>query len=185
MLIRRRILLAAAGTVAAGWPAGKPRAALAMRAPFRSFSHLKPTDPPVPPPGFTWQDAAGKTHHLAEYAGQGVILNLWATWCLPCISELPALDAAEPAYARAKIAVLPLSSDRGGAQAVTAYFKAHGISHLPVLLDPEGRAERALGVRGIPTTLLIDRHGRERARFEGAANWHAEAVMEEVRALVG
>lgn len=185
MPIRRRTLLAAAGTVAVGWPAGKPRAALAMRAPFRSFSTLKLTEPPVPPPAFTWQDAAGRSHRLAEYAGQGVILNLWASWCLPCISELPALNAAEPAYARAKIAVLPLASDRGGAKVVEAYFKQHGIAHLRVLLDPEGRAEQALHVRGIPTTLLIDRQGRERARFEGAADWKKEAVIAKVRTICG
>ncbi len=185
MLIRRRTLVAAAGTVAAGWPAGKLlAAAMAPRVPFRSFDLLKPTDPPAPPPAFAWTDAAGHRRSLADYAGQGVILNCWATWCLPCITELPALDAAAPGYAAAGIAVLPLSSDHGGAAVVEAYFRKHAITHLPVLLDPEGRVERALKLRGIPTTLLIDRKGQERARFEGAADWKAPAVIAKVRALV-
>jgi thiol-disulfide isomerase/thioredoxin len=186
MVIARRILLAAAGTVAAGGVAGKLLAARDEgQHPFRDFSNLMPTDPPKPLPAFSWKDADGKSHAMAEYAGQGVLLNCWATWCVPCVTEMPALNAAAPKYAAEKIVVLPLSSDHGGVPAVQAYFKAHDITNLPVLLDPDGAVEHALEMRGIPTTLIIDRQGKERARFEGAADWASDAVMAKVKALVG
>jgi hypothetical protein len=79
--------------------------------------------------------------------------------------------------------VLPLSSDRGGAAAVERYFREKEIEGLPVLLDPRGAAARAIGARGIPTTLLIDAQGRERGRLEGAADWADPAAVAAVKEL--
>jgi hypothetical protein len=81
--------------------------------------------------------------------------------------------------------VLPLSSDRGGAPIVEKYFRSHGLTGLDVLLDPQGAAARALGARGVPTTVVIDRQGRERARLEGAADWTAADMLAALRKLVG
>jgi thiol-disulfide isomerase/thioredoxin len=114
-----------------------------------------------------------------------MVVNLWATWCAPCVAELPALSALSHALAPQDIAVLPLSSDNGGAKAVLAFFEAHKISGLPVLLDPRGAAAEAWDASGIPTTVIIDRKGMERARLEGAADWSAPAAAELVRRLVG
>ena len=105
-----------------------------------------------------------------------MVVNLWATWCAPCVAEMPALAALARALAPADIAVMPLSSDRGGADAVRGFYAQHGVSGLPVLLDPKGAVLRAWGVQGIPVTVLIDREGRERARLEGAADWAAPAA---------
>ena len=80
-------------------------------------------------------------------------------------------------------AVLPLSSDRGGAAAVEKFYREREIEGLPVLLDPRGEAARAFGARGIPTTVLIDAHGRERGRFEGAADWADADAVAAVREL--
>ncbi len=167
MLIRRRILLAAsAGTVAA---ASFPRKPAAQE--IRSFqAAFQATDPPAPPPALIFTDADGKVQRLAGFAGQPVVLNLWATWCMPCVAEMPALDRLAEQL-KGQAAVLPLSSDHGGATVVRAFYAAHGIRELPVLLDPDGDAARKLAVRGIPTTLIIDRNGRERGRTEGAVTW--------------
>ena len=113
-------------------------------------------------------DADGAAHGIEEFAGKGLVINLWATWCVPCVAELPALAALAGRVRDAGILVLPLSSDRGGAPVVEKYYRKHGIEGLPVWLDPKGAAARAWGARGLPTTLIVDRQGRERGRMEGA-----------------
>ncbi len=80
----------------------------------------------------------GATHHLSEFKGRGMVVNMWATWCAPCVAEMPSLEALSKALAPQDIAVLPLSSDRGGAERLQAWYQAHGITALPVLLDPKG-----------------------------------------------
>jgi thiol-disulfide isomerase/thioredoxin len=113
-----------------------------------------------------------------------MVINLWATWCVPCVAEMPSLAALSKTLAPDDIAVLPLSSDRGGARAVEAFYQDHGIFGLPVLLDPKGAAARAWHARGIPTSVIIDTKGQERARLEGSADWSTAAAAAIVRRLV-
>ncbi len=184
MLMSRRRVVAtglAGGTLALGLPARKPFAA--ERLPELA-SVLTPTDPPVAPAPITFVDKNGTPHQLAEFLGHGMVINLWATWCVPCVAEMPALAALARTLAPDDIAVMPLSSDRGGLTKVQTFFDEHQISGLPILLDPKGSAGEAWGARGIPTTLIIDRLGRERARAEGAANWATPAAAELIRKLV-
>ena len=184
MLISRRRVVAtglAGGTLALGLPARKPFAA--DRLPNLA-TVLQPTDPPAAPPAITFVDKNGTPHQLAEFLGHGMVINLWATWCVPCVAEMPALEALARSLAPDDIAVMPLSSDRGGLPKVQAFFDEHRISGLPILLDPKGAAGQAWDARGIPTTLIIDRMGRERARAEGAADWASPAAAELIRKLV-
>ena len=197
-VIARRSVLAGAGAAAVATlaavallrkPAGPQVFALRPdttpeRVHLQAISALRPTDPPRPLPPIGYLDAGGAPHTLAEFAGRGIVLNLWATWCPPCVAEMPAL-AALAAAGGADFVVLPLSSDHGGAATVSDFYRAHGIAGLPVVLDPEARATEALGARGLPTTLLIDRAGRERARLEGAADWAAPAAREAILRLLG
>lgn len=141
--------------------------------------------PPKDLPAFTFTDAQGATRTLADFAGRGVVLNLWATWCPPCVAEMPALDRLHAAVEAEGIAVLPLSSDRGGEAQVRPFYAARGITRLGVWLDPRGAAGRALGARGLPTTVLVDAQGRERARLEGAAEWDAPEMVAAIQRLVG
>ncbi|MBS0561195.1 MAG: TlpA family protein disulfide reductase [Proteobacteria bacterium] len=180
-LIARRPVLAAAGTLAAALVAGKPRAATLDDL----AGALEKIDPPRPPPAFSFTGADGQTHTLAEFKGHGMVVNMWATWCGPCVAELPSLAAASRALAPSDIAVLPLSSDRGGAAAVRAFFDSHGITGLPVLLDPHGAAAEAWQARGIPTSIIIDRQGRAVARVEGAADWSSPASIALIKRLAG
>jgi thiol-disulfide isomerase/thioredoxin len=180
-LITRRAALAAGGTLAAAaWPR-KPRAQ-----DLKDLNGaLKPSNPPVAAPDIVFVDAGGGRHRLSEFRGHGMVINLWATWCVPCVAEMPSLAALSKTLAPADIAVLPLSSDRGGADAVEAFFRKHAIAGLPVLLDPQGAAARAFGVEGIPTSVIIDKAGRERARLEGSADWSTPEAVAAVRKLVG
>lgn len=179
--VSRRALLAAGGTLAMVLGARKPRAA--ELEPLGRV--LKLVDPPVAPAPIVFVAEDGTRHSLDEFLGHGMVVNLWATWCAPCVAELPALSKLSHALAPQDIAVLPLSSDRGGAKTVRAFFTAHDITGLPVLLDPDGVAEEAWGANGIPTTVIIDRKGRERARLEGPADWATPEAAALVRRLVG
>jgi thiol-disulfide isomerase/thioredoxin len=176
----RRFILAAGGTLAAALIARKPRAKE-----LNDLAEvLEPTDPPVVAPDIVFVSEDGKEHHLAEFRGHGMVINLWATWCVPCVAEMPALAALSKALAPDDIAVLPLSSDRGGAAVVQSFYRGHGISGLPVLLDPKGAAAHAWHARGIPTSFIIDKQGRERARLEGSVDWSTAAAAARVRKLV-
>ena len=141
--------------------------------------------PPLATPEVGWTTADGAARTLADYAGQAVVLNFWATWCIPCVAEMPALDALARLVKPERIAVLALSSDRGGATAVARFYAERGIQSLPVLLDPRGTAARAFEAKGIPTTVLIDHAGQERARVEGAIDWASPASVARLREVIG
>jgi len=152
---------------------------------LRPIATMVPTDPPTPPPEAQFLDAGGAAHQLADFAGKGLVVNLWATWCVPCVAEMPALQELARKVAAQGILVLPLSSDRGGAAVVQKFYAAHQIESLPIWLDPKGEVARAWGARGLPTTLIIDRRGREVGRLEGAVDWASDATFVELRRLVG
>ncbi len=179
-LFYRRTLVAAGATLPFGLAIRKPLAGPGAVVPDLTKTKAQAgTD--VPEFSFTLADGTRRT--LADYAGQGVVLNLWATWCVPCVAEMPALAVLAGLVRDARVLVLPLSSDRGGAAVVERFYRERNVPGLPVLLDPRGDAARALGTRGIPTTLLIDRHGRERGRVEGAADWASAESVAAVREL--
>lgn len=179
----RRSVLKAAPALAAGGtlPAVLP-ARQAVAAPH-GLARLRENEAALPEMTFT--DAAGKAHAVADFAGRGLVINLWATWCPPCVAEMPALDRLATALAAEGIVVLPLSSDRGGASVVQAFYERTQVRSLGVWLDPRGAAARALGARGLPTTVIVDRGGRERARLEGDAAWDAPEFMAAIRRLTG
>lgn len=179
LLTRRRAALAAGGTLAAALIARKPLAEELDDA----AKALTPTDPPVPAPNLVFVSADGVEHHLADFLGHGMVVNLWATWCVPCVEELPSLARLSKTLAPNDIAVLPLSSDRGGAPTVQAFFQQHGITGLPILLDPKSAATRSLHARGIPTSLIIDKKGREVARLEGSADWSTPMAAQLIKRL--
>ncbi len=170
---RRTIALAAAGTLAG--------AALGRKALAAKLAESAPK----PLPEFSFTDADGKPHTVADFTGRGLLINLWATWCPPCVAEMPALDRAQAALAAEGIVILALSSDRGGKALVEPFYRDKGIRQLGLWLDPRGAASRALGARGLPTTVLVDREGRERARVEGDQPWDSPEMLAAIRRLIG
>lgn len=179
-MLTRRVLLAAGGTVMAATAARKLRAEDPG-----DPAGLRLADPPRTLPEFGFTDADGRAITLAAYRGRGVVLNCWATWCPPCKEEMESLDQLARLVADAGIAVLPLSSDDGGAAAVQRFYDRQGLRSLPVLLDAKLAAGHALGIQGLPTTLLVGPDGLERGRFEGKADWAAPAMVARIRGLVG
>lgn len=175
---RRSVLnatLASGGTLLAGLPAREGLAAP------DGFQRLREATGPLPP--ITFKDAEGESRSPADFAGKGLVINLWATWCPPCVTEMPALDRLAATVAEDNVLVLPLSSDRGGLNVVQGFYERTGLRTLRIWLDPRGAAARALGVRGLPTTVIVDRSGRERARLEGEAAWDAPEFIAAIRRL--
>ena len=174
---RRALALTTGATLTAALPARQARA----QAPNGRLVEGEPK----PAPAFPFTDADGKGHGASDFAGLGLVVNLWATWCPPCVAEMPALDRAQEALAAEGVQVLALSSDREGRAKVEPFYRDRGIRHLGLWLDPRGAAQRALGARGLPTTVVIDRKGMERARLEGAAEWDRPEMLAAIRRLVG
>jgi len=150
---------------------------------LEDLSNLKPTVPPAQAPNIAFSLADGTVRHLQDFRGRGMLINFWATWCRPCVAEMPALAKLSAAVAPLDVAVMPLSDDQGGAVAVRRFYEAHGITALPVLLDQSGDAARAFNIRGFPTTILVDAHGLEHARLEGAADWSSPDAVKLVSKL--
>lgn len=144
------------------------------------------TRPSVPIPEIAVLSTEGEPETLSDAFPRGVpvVLNLWATWCAPCVAELPSL-ARMSAVLGGDAGVVALSVDRGGPLAVGKFLVGNGITGLTVKLDPRGDALPALGVRGLPVTLLLDADHREVARYEGAAEWDSPEIIAKVRMLVG
>jgi thiol-disulfide isomerase/thioredoxin len=140
---------------------------------------------PAPAPVIDFTDEKGRSRRLTDYAGHGLVVNLWATWCGPCVAEIPSFAAIAPGLARHKILVLPISIDMDGAAAVAPFFASHRITTLPVLLDTEGDAMNTLNAPGIPVTIIVNPAGEVVARLVGAANWNTPGTIALIRKLAG
>ena len=130
---------------------------------------FKPAPEPLPEVAFT--DAHGKPRTLADWKGRVVLLNLWATWCAPCRKEMPQLESLQKELGSDKFEVVALSVDRTGIAGAKKFLDQIKVERLGVYADATARAGSALRAIGMPTTLLIDREGREIGRLIGPAEW--------------
>ena len=141
-------------------------------------------DEPRPLPPVTFTDGAGNTVSLEDFAGKAVLLNFWAIWCEPCLIELPALIRLNEELAGENFAFIALSQDFKGAETVVPFLEEGGMESLPVYYDSTLSASRALSVRRMPTTLLIDARGFEAARYEGAYEWDGPTARTMIEGLM-
>jgi len=139
-----------------------------------SFSAL---ETPRPLPELKFVDGEGRKMTLEAFEGQMVLLNIWATWCVPCREEMPALDRLQAKLGGPDFRVVPLSIDREGLSTVKAFYQELGLENLGIYVDRTGKASRQLSAVGIPTTLLVDREGREIGRSVGPAEWDSDEVV--------
>jgi thiol-disulfide isomerase/thioredoxin len=135
----------------------------------------------APELGFT--DLAGNEVKLTSTRGRVVVMNFWATWCAPCLTELPSLDRLHRALSPEGLVVLAVSVDERSVD-VAAFVRARGLS-LPVLRDPGGaEAARGLAVQAYPTTFVVDAAGRLQARYLGVAEWDLPEALDHFRGLL-
>ncbi len=131
--------------------------------------HDAPQD--MPEVRFMTEDGSRKT--LEAFRGKVILLNIWATWCIPCRKEMPTLDALQADLGSSKFEVVTLSIDKGGVPVVRKFFDEIGIRNLTVYVDQTTLSYTNLRVLGLPTTLIVDADGKELARLIGPATWNA------------
>ncbi|MEO1090313.1 MAG: TlpA disulfide reductase family protein [Pseudomonadota bacterium] len=139
---------------------------------------------PQPLTPLTMVDRNSAEVGLDAFAGRVVVLNLWATWCAPCRAEMPTLAALQDAFDPEDVIVVALAVDQAPWATLDGFMAEVAAANLHVLRDPQGAAARALGVAGLPVTLVIDGDGRERLRHLGYADWGTADVVDAVGALV-
>jgi thiol-disulfide isomerase/thioredoxin len=131
-----------------------------------------------------FQDAEGRERTLADWRGKVVLLNLWATWCLPCRKEMPSLDRLQAELGSDKFEVVALSVDRKGLDASRKFLGDTKVERLGLYVDASGRAISELRVVGLPATLLLDAEGREIGRLLGPAEWDSEDAKRLIRSVL-
>ena len=142
----------------------------------------KPSAEPLSNASF--QNASGQPVSLETFRGRVVLLNLWATWCLPCRKEMPALDRLQAALGGPDFEVVALSVDRGGSGPSRKFLENTGVAKLALYVDPTAKLANEFKAVGLPTTVLIGRDGREIGRLLGPAAWDGEDATRLVKTAI-
>ena len=122
-------------------------------------------------------DGAGRPIAAAKLKGQVVVVDIWASWCAPCVAQLPELEALAIKAKGKGIAVVPISIDRGGPMAAVRAYARKNIRVLPLYVGPTADVMDRFGVVAIPNTLVFDPQGRLVARFRGGQKWTKETMI--------
>jgi thiol-disulfide isomerase/thioredoxin len=140
-------------------------------------------------PDLAFQDADGKTRHLSDWRGKTVLVNLWATWCVPCRKEMPTLDALEQKAGSPDFQVVTINIDTRNLDKPKAWLQETGVSHLDYYSDPSAKVFQDLKVIGrafgMPTTLLVDKQGCELGTIAGPAEWASDDAIKLINAAIG
>jgi thiol-disulfide isomerase/thioredoxin len=135
-------------------------------------------------PDLVFSSADGKPHHLSEWRGKVVLLNLWATWCAPCKAEMPSLDRLQAKLGSDAFTVLAISVDRGGMDKPASFFASNSINHLTLYNDNTPQSLTDLRVSGLPVSVIFDKEGREVARLIGPADWDGPRVTAQIEEFI-
>ncbi len=153
------------------WVAPRPVAAGGPPPVSGWMEHFSFIDPQRPAPQTPFLLGDGREVTLADFRGNVMLVNFWATWCAPCVRELPSLDRLQARLGGEGLLVLAINQDRRGAAVAGPFLENLGVSQLVVFLDDRMRLGRALGVRGLPWSFLIDRDGNVVGELAGYAEW--------------
>jgi thiol-disulfide isomerase/thioredoxin len=140
-------------------------------------------------PDLAFKDAAGRDRTLADWRGRTVLLNLWATWCVPCRREMPALDALQAKLGGPDFEVVAVDIDTRDPQKPLAFLKEIGVSRLAYYADSSAKVFTELKTAGkafgMPTTVIVDRSGCEIGNMAGPAEWASDDGVKLVSAAIG
>ncbi len=138
--------------------------------------------PPISTAGLEFLDKDGQSLELSAFQGRVVLINFWATWCAPCLAEMPSLNRLQIALGNEDLAgadfqVITIATGRNATEDIDSFFTNQSITHLTRYRDPNLRLALALGAGSLPTTVLMDRDGFIIARLQGEADWDSEAAL--------
>jgi thiol-disulfide isomerase/thioredoxin len=141
-------------------------------------------DEPKPAPKAAFLGPDGKTMRFSDFRGKALVVNLWATWCAPCIKELPSLDKLEEERGGSTFSVIAISIDKEGLSVIQPFFETNNIKSLKSYADPGAKVKREFAPPGLPTTYLINRDGQVVAWFVGPTEWDSPDAMKSVDRLM-
>lgn len=145
------------------------------------FEHSKP----LAVNNIQFVDANNNIHSLNDYRGKVVLVNFWATWCKPCVDEMPSLSKLQESVSGLGIEVVAISLDYKGISAINDFYKEYGITNLAPFLDTKGAAFKAMELKALPTTLILNKNGEEVARVLGDLDWADKQAKDYLVALLG
>jgi len=134
-------------------------------------------------PDFKLRNLKGNYESLSSYRGEVVVLNFWATWCVPCRVEMPSFEKLYRRYRSEGVTVLAITLDKNSEERIKSFVDEYGLS-FPVLLDDKSEVERLYPSMTIPFTYVIDREGRVVARVDGAKNWESNETFKAIDYLL-
>lgn len=139
---------------------------------------------PLDLPDFSLVNGAGVTQSLADFGGKVLLLNIWATWCVPCREEMPQLNALQAELGGKNFEVLAVNVDKGGPAKARKFLEETKATDLTLYTDPTGKLFSKLRAVGMPTTLLINRDGKEIGRLVGPADWASPQAKRLIEAAI-
>ncbi|WP_370298002.1 TlpA family protein disulfide reductase [Qipengyuania mesophila] len=171
------------GLAVAGCDRGAPETAQESTASSAPKAEIDTGEAGAPMPAANVADPDGRVLNLGSLRGTPVLLNLWATWCAPCVKEMPLLDALAGEY-DGRLRVVTVSQDMQGAEKVEPFFAQGGFARLEPWMDPENNLGFAIGGGVMPTTVLYDGDGKEVWRVQGEFDWESEEVRAAIDAAI-
>ncbi len=138
---------------------------------------------------YTFWSGEGELKALSDYRGKVVLVNFWATWCPPCIKEMPQFAELQQRYGERGFHVIAISQDMGSSPEIVTgkvrdFYAEHELTALPIYVDESGLARKMAGVTGLPVTVIYDREGNERLRVEGVIDWLGEDILAKLNGLL-
>ena len=147
-----------------------------------NFNQLKPKEGYLAPK-FTLRNLRGNLEGLDDHAGKVIVVNFWATWCAPCVKEMPSFETLYRRFRSQGLTVLAVSLDKDRSAKVQEFVDKYKLS-FPVLLDTEGVAEKLYPSFTIPFTYVLDKQGRVAARIDGAKDWESPETFKAIEYLL-
>ncbi len=185
LLGRRYILCGALAALAVPATAAPSLAGVKPEMAKGAMERFKLAQAPKPLPDLEIQDSDDKPMKLGDLKGKVVLLNFWATWCAPCVKEMPSLDRLQAAFPKDRFLIVPLSIDGPSKPKVAPFYKDQKLANLGIYFDKGRKAMQGLDVTLLPTSILVDAKGRELGRIEGDADWDMPESIALMKAAMG
>ena len=185
LLGRRYILCGAAAALALPATATPSLAGVKPDMAKGAMERFKLAAQPKPLPDLEIQNADDKPMKLSDFKGRVVLLNFWATWCAPCVKEMPSLDRLQAEFTKDRFLIVPLSIDGPTKPKVAPFYRDQKLDNLGIYFDKGRKTMQGLDVTLLPTSILVDAQGRELGRIEGDADWDMPESITLMEAAIG